>query len=1001
VVAADPDAGSAGAYGVIRALVREVQAKLPDLAVATLRPHAPALVRIVPEVGTGQPGVGPEVPVADPREAHAHVQGAFVEWLLDLSRHVPLVVVVDDLHRADEASLAMLASLAHAVHGRRVLLVAALDAESRRGPFHAVRALRDVAWRLDLETLSPVDVKALVRALFGPARHGELLAEWLSSVAGGHPLHCVELARDLVERRVIRYTDGMWLLPEALPVADRPRALSEAITRRLERLSAPARALAEILAVHGGDLAVERCVLLAEGGDPDEVFAALDELVRADVLVRSMQVYRFRHSGVRGAVLAGVAATRRRLLHRRVAEVLTRTGVRPDNELDVGWHFLHGGVESQAAPLLQRAGMRLYEFNAFADAIAPLEASLRIRTRRNASPRALLELKFALTVCGYMADRAVAARYADDVIAEAGRCCGMDVADAVPPVLSRPWTVAPVLAVAFGARTVARALHPDRAEQMDPAEALRLYVMSVIYACALAASEMDLDRMAQLVARLEPLSSMPSARIRGAHGVTQLFHRFFAGEHADIPVLAEGIVRPLRRGPSGSLDRKLFQGAALTMAALVHAPDGDSRCLELLEELEGLELQIFRVGALQVRAYYHLCRGEAHLAEEAHAEHERLSLRLGNAWQMRVWRAATEAVACGPTGDVLGLKRSIEDLSTLVSTEGFGRFEANLWLARGEYHRERGELGQAREAIERALRLLSEGPSVYREVALAAYAETLLALGDRPGAARTAHQCIEASCVRNRVHARLRCERVLALCEAQEGQVDAAVRRADRTIREAERIGNPAFCGQAHETRARVAQLAGDGLRFQVHAHEAGRWFRSTANAVLIARHERLAKPPAASAGPPEPVSEPVSTVADNVMVWARAFIHRSSDPVVRLRRGLEVAVRCSGAVSGVLGWRRAARVELLGVPGGDAVATDVGRALARVLEGGPPVAASPCRDPHGHWRIFPAPEAAQMPFAVGLRWAEDGSASSPSPELLQLLAHLVGEVREGVPLQS
>src|SRR5207237_567747 len=100
--------------------------------------------------------------------------------------------------------------------------------------------------------------------------------------------------------------------------------------------------------------------------------------------------------------------------------------------------------------------------------------------------------------------------------------------------------------------------------------------------------------------------------------------------------------------------------------------------------------------------------------------------QMGSTWQMEPWGLGCMTVVHGITRDLVGLKRSIERLSRAVGT-GIG-LEFELELARGDYHRERGDLDEALAAFERGMLLPAfRGPT--RELFLAAYAETLVSAG--------------------------------------------------------------------------------------------------------------------------------------------------------------------------------------------------------------------------------------------------------------------------------
>ena len=76
----------------------------------------------------------------------------------------------------------------------------------------------------------------LVRGMFGDVPRLARLATWMQSVAGGSPLHCMELARHLVERKVIRYEGGLWSVPDDLKLEGMPKRLAEAMEKGAREL---------------------------------------------------------------------------------------------------------------------------------------------------------------------------------------------------------------------------------------------------------------------------------------------------------------------------------------------------------------------------------------------------------------------------------------------------------------------------------------------------------------------------------------------------------------------------------------------------------------------------------------------------------------------------------------------------------------------------------------------------------------------------------------------
>jgi DNA-binding CsgD family transcriptional regulator/tetratricopeptide (TPR) repeat protein len=208
----------------------------------------------------------------------------------------PYLVVVEDAHWADDATLDLLRHLARRVHRLRALVLVTFRSEEAVGQ-HALRLLLgDVAnaagvRRVDLVPLSVRAVRALVDAA-GEGSAG-LDPDQLHEVTGGNPFFVTEVIA----------TAGDSL----------PRSVKEAVLARVARLSAPARDALSLVALAG-----PRCELgLVEDLRPGSL-AALDEALARGVLQLSGEALIFRHELARLTVLDEVPPLRRRSDHRQV-----------------------------------------------------------------------------------------------------------------------------------------------------------------------------------------------------------------------------------------------------------------------------------------------------------------------------------------------------------------------------------------------------------------------------------------------------------------------------------------------------------------------------------------------------------------------------------------------------------------------------------------------------------------------------------------------------------
>ena len=362
------------------------------------------------------------------------------------------------------------------------------------------------------------------------------------------------------------------------------------------------------------------------------------------------------------------------------------------------------------------------------------------------------------------------------------------------------------------------------------------------------------------------------------------------------------IVARDRKTKISDYDRKMLEATTIFWPAFMMLLEHHPGFRADMERLEGLDLRIFSVSVKHAHALYHRFRGEEERAARFDAEIELLTVRLGTMWQIQSYVPIFSSIAYGFNGDVVGLRRSVERLSEMVSS-GF-HVRPFLELARGEYHRLSGDLAESEAALGRARQDPARGLAWM--LAPAALAETLLMAGRTAEAAAAAREAIAINLEPERQLGafRLRAERTLGLAETAAGEVAAGAARLDRCLAEAVHTASPALLGALHEARALIALAAGDPAGFQRHSLETDQWFRATRNPALIARIQRLrdigAREEASRAGGPSLV-DAVFTAAEGSRPSLDQALRDCRGPTERAQRALELLLSVSAAAEGYL----------------------------------------------------------------------------------------------------
>nr|MBA3336424.1 AAA family ATPase [Chloroflexia bacterium] len=284
-----------------------------------------------------------------------------LDILIAVAASHPAVVVLEDLHWADPASLNLLRFLARQLAALPLLLVATYRADelTRRHPLAQLlpALVREAPTeRIDLRRLDDDAMRTLVASRYPLAEAAEArLVAHLRRAAEGVPFYADEVLRNLEEESVLRPGLPHWAVGDLSRVRV-PPLLHQVVDGRLARLGENVRDHLAVAAVIGQQVPIG--VWRAAGGlTEEEVLRTVERAVEAHLLDADDDGarVRFTHALVREALYEGILPPRRRVWHQRVAEALADSSVADPDA--VAYHFARGG-DVRAAGWLVRAGER-------------------------------------------------------------------------------------------------------------------------------------------------------------------------------------------------------------------------------------------------------------------------------------------------------------------------------------------------------------------------------------------------------------------------------------------------------------------------------------------------------------------------------------------------------------------------------------------------------------------------------------------------------------------
>jgi DNA-binding SARP family transcriptional activator len=323
------------------------------------------LRRIVPELADRIPDL-PEPLAGDPDGARSRLFEAVCSLLCEAAQSTPVVLVLDDLHWADRATLLLLKYLARYPRPAR-LMVLGTYRETELDIDHPLRATLAELGRerlLEQRALAPLDAAAVSRLVgvhAGDAASPEL-RRIIYERTEGNAFFVVEMLRHLRESGAIGDTGE----PEPDPATGHravPGGVKDVIGQRVARLGPEVNRLLATASVLGRTFELDVLQRLSELGE-DELLDGLEAAVRAHVIEEVAGTagrYTFSHALIRDSVYGALTATRRALFHRRAGAALEQAHrLQIESYLaELAYHFAQAGSSDDLVKAIEygtRAG---------------------------------------------------------------------------------------------------------------------------------------------------------------------------------------------------------------------------------------------------------------------------------------------------------------------------------------------------------------------------------------------------------------------------------------------------------------------------------------------------------------------------------------------------------------------------------------------------------------------------------------------------------------------
>jgi class 3 adenylate cyclase/tetratricopeptide (TPR) repeat protein len=321
----------------------------------------------------------------------------------------PTVIVLDDLHWADTASLELLLNVAELVEDWPLLIICLLRPDKDAPSWSAIERARERLGKRYTETLlEPLDT-AHSKELLGNLLYIEDLPESVRNLildkAEGNPFFVEEVIRALIDSRHIIQENSHWRATREIVNVTIPDTLTGVLSARIDRLPKSTKQVAQTAAVLGRIFEYRALTTVCgaaappperiEDVEPHLGVLTYEELVRERVHDPKLE-YIFKHALTQEAAYDLLLIRRRKELHRRAGEVLEQLYPEQTSELSsaLAYHFRLGEDWQRAADYAMGAGEQAVKVYAMSEAIEHYENAYQALTKLpipEASPEQLCD----------------------------------------------------------------------------------------------------------------------------------------------------------------------------------------------------------------------------------------------------------------------------------------------------------------------------------------------------------------------------------------------------------------------------------------------------------------------------------------------------------------------------------------------------------------------------------------------------------------------------------
>lgn len=351
--------------------------------------------KLVPDLANRLRSIPPSVPIS-PEHERDRLFEAVSQFVTNISREAPLLVVLDDLQWTDQSSLLLMHYLARGVYRAPMLILGAYrdtDIDERHVLSSVLTELNRerLLKSLLLKRMSADDASEMIKRLLEQDEAPTEFCDLVYQKTRGNPFFVEEVIKSLKEEEVIFRKENQWKIREVSKI-EFPKTVKSVIKARVGRLDDECQNLLTLASFVGNDFSFESLCGVT-GFAEDKVLDLMEQMLKTGLVkervIRGQDVYSFADIIVRDVVHEEVSHLRHKKLHGTVGRALEKVYEKNVDEHfgELALHFLEFGDEKKALGYFLKAGDRAAKIYANNEAFSYFHSALKLLEGNEGAPR--------------------------------------------------------------------------------------------------------------------------------------------------------------------------------------------------------------------------------------------------------------------------------------------------------------------------------------------------------------------------------------------------------------------------------------------------------------------------------------------------------------------------------------------------------------------------------------------------------------------------------------